>query len=295
MQGMKQSVASTSSAPHSSDAVTGSASGLLLQDIVFAYGGHAVIQGASLHLPAGQFGAILGRNGSGKSTLLRIAAGLQAPQQGRALVAGHDLARLNARQRAQQVGFLAQFHQPEFSFLVREVVLTGRAGSIFSTPSAQDHVAAEQAMQTMGIHHLADRAYDELSGGERQMVMVARLLAQAPQALLLDEPVSSLDLANQIHLLHTLRALADQGLAVLAILHDPNHALLFADQVFYMEAGRITLPEPGAPMADAARISRLYSIEVCTAKVDSVTVVLPKPPALRLNTPLWQQARKGTP
>lgn len=269
--------------------------GIALTDIVFGYAHHQVVRGAHLHVPAGQFGAILGRNGSGKSTLLRIAAGLQTPQQGRVEIAGNNIHALDARQRARHVGFLAQFHQPEFSFLVREVVLTGRASSIFSTPTAQDHEAAEQAMHTLGITHLADRAYDELSGGERQMVMIARLLAQAPSALLLDEPVSSLDLANQIHLLRTLRALANQGLAVLAILHDPNHALLFADQVFYMEAGQITQPEPGAPLADAARISRLYGIEVCTAKVDGVTVVLPKPPAARSTDPLWQQARKDAP
>ena len=208
-----------------------SALGIALNEIVFAYANRQVVKRANLHLPAGQFGAILGRNGSGKSTLLRIAAGVQAPQSGQVLVAGHDLGQMDIRQRAKHVGFLAQFHQPEFSFLVREVVLTGRASSVFSVPGAADYAAAEQAMHELGISHLADRSYDELSGGERQMVMVARLLAQAPSALLLDEPVSSLDLANQIHLLQTLRRLADKGLTVLAILHDPNHALMFSDEL----------------------------------------------------------------
>ena len=258
-----------------------SALGIALNEIVFAYANRQVVKRANLHLPAGQFGAILGRNGSGKSTLLRIAAGVQAPQSGQVLVAGHDLRQMDIRQRAKHVGFLAQFHQPEFSFLVREVVLTGRASSVFSVPGAADYAAAEQAMHELGINYLADRSYDELSGGERQMVMVARLLAQAPSALLLDEPVSSLDLANQIHLLQMLRRLADKGLIVLTILHDPNHALLFADQVFYMEAGQITQPQAGAPLADAERISRLYGIEVCTTQVEGVTVVLPKPPVLR--------------
>ena len=251
--------------------------GIELKDIVFGYGSQPVVRGANLHVPAGQFGAILGRNGSGKSTLLRMAAGLHKPQSGQALVAGNDIYQMDVRQRARHVGFLAQFHRPEFSFLVREVVLTGRAGSVFSVPTQADCAAAEQAMQTLGIAHLADRAYDELSGGERQMVMIARLLAQAPSALLLDEPTASLDLSNQIRLLHALRCLADQGLAVLAILHDPNHALLFADRVFYMESGRITQPEPGAPLADARRISRLYGIEVCTAEVAGVSIVVPVP------------------
>lgn len=251
--------------------------GIELKDIVFGYGSQPVVRGANLHVPAGQFGAILGRNGSGKSTLLRMAAGLHKPQSGQALVAGNDIYQMDVRQRARHVGFLAQFHRPEFSFLVREVVLTGRAGSVFSVPTQADCAAAEQAMQTLGIAHLADRAYDELSGGERQMVMIARLLAQAPSALLLDEPTASLDLSNQIRLLHALRCLADQGLAVLAILHDPNHALLFADRVFYMESGRITQPEPGAPLADAKRIGRLYGIEVCTAEVAGVSIVVPVP------------------
>ena len=251
--------------------------GIELKDIVFGYGSQPVVRGANLHVPAGQFGAILGRNGSGKSTLLRMAAGLHKPQSGQALVAGNDIYQMDVRQRARHVGFLAQFHRPEFSFLVREVVLTGRAGSVFSVPTQADCAAAEQAMQTLGIAHLADRAYDELSGGERQMVMIARLLAQAPSALLLDEPTASLDLSNQIRLLHALRCLADQGLTVLAILHDPNHALLFADRVFYMESGRITQPEPGAPLADAKRIGRLYGIEVCTAEVAGVSIVVPVP------------------
>ncbi|MDO5652665.1 MAG: ABC transporter ATP-binding protein [Brachymonas sp.] len=255
--------------------------GIQLADIVFGYGTHQVVCGASLHLPAGQFGAILGRNGSGKSTLLRIAAGLQLPHEGTVQVAGDNLHQLDARQRAKRVGFLAQFHQPEFSFLVHEVVLTGRASSVFSVPGEQDRAAAWQAMEELGITHLAHRPYDELSGGERQMVMIARLLAQNPSALLLDEPVSSLDLANQMHLLRTLRRLADQGLTVLAILHDPNHALLFADQVFYMESGCISQPEKDAPLADAARISRLYGIEVCTADIEGTTVVIPKPDRAR--------------
>ena len=249
--------------------------GIALKDVVFSYGKHAVVRGANLRLRAGQFGVILGRNGSGKSTLLRIAAGLQQPQRGQVLVAGENLGLLDVRQRARHVGFLAQFHQPEFSFLAREVVLTGRAGSVFSVPSAQDYTAAEQAMEELGITALANRPYDELSGGERQLVMIARLLAQAPSALLLDEPVSSLDLSNQMHLLRTLRILADRGLTILAILHDPNHALLFADQMFYMESGTITQHE--SAMADAESISRLYGITVRTVTVDGVTIAVPKP------------------
>lgn len=253
-----------------------------LENIVFSYGEHQVVRNASLHLPAGQFGVILGRNGCGKSTLLRIASGLQLPQSGKVHIADEDLSQLDARKRARRVGFLAQFHQPEFSFLVREVILTGRASSIFSMPSEADHKAVEQAIQQLGIGHLANRAYDALSGGERQMVMIARLLAQAPDALLLDEPVSSLDLANQMHLLRTLRQLANQGLTVLAILHDPNHAFLFADQVFYMESGQVTQPAQGEPLADAQRISRLYGIDVCMTEIEGVSVVLPQPSQARV-------------
>lgn len=252
--------------------------GIELTNIRYAYEGRLVLDGASLHVPDGRFGVILGRNGAGKSTLLRIAAGLLAPQQGEVRVAGHPLAGLDARGRARRVGYLSQFHQPMFSFSVRDVVLTGRAASVSDVPSELDATAAAEAMAVLGISELASRPYDELSGGERQLVMIARVLAQQPKALMLDEPVSHLDLANQNRLLRALHGLTRQGITILAVLHDPNHAFLFADEIVYLDHGQIERRNAETVAADAAQVERLYGIPVAAVEVNGLTAVVPFPP-----------------
>jgi len=251
--------------------------GIGLTAIRHAYGDRIVLDDVSLTIPEGRFGVILGRNGSGKSTLLRIAAGMLAPQRGEVRIGGRALGTLDVRARASRVGYLAQFHQPVFSFSVRDVVLTGRAAGT-SLPGASDEAAADEAMAALGIVDLASRPYDELSGGERQLVMIARVLAQRPQALLLDEPVSHLDLANQDRLLRSLHGLTRQGITILAVLHDPNHAFLFADEIAYLDRGRIERPAAGRARADAAQIERLYGIPVTAVEADGLSVVLPRPP-----------------
>jgi iron complex transport system ATP-binding protein len=252
--------------------------GIELTDIRYAYDGRLVLDGVSLHVPDGRFGVILGRNGAGKSTLLRIAAGLLAPQQGEVRIAGRPLAGLDARGRARRVGYLSQFHQPMFSFSVRDVVLTGRAASVADVPSELDATAAAEAMAALGISELVSRPYDELSGGERQLVMIARVLAQQPKALMLDEPVSHLDLANQHRLLRALHGLTRQGITILAVLHDPNHAFLFADEIVYLDRGQIERRTAETVSADAAQVERLYGIPVAAVEVNGLTAVVPFPP-----------------
>jgi len=252
--------------------------GIELSGIRYAYDGRVVLDDVSLQVPAGRFGVILGRNGSGKSTLLRVAAGLLASERGTVRVGGASLVGMDGRSRAGRVGYLAQFHQPVFSFSVRDVVLTGRAASVVTVPGAEDVAAAEEALAALGIAELAARAYDELSGGERQLVMIARVLAQRPQVLLLDEPVSHLDLANQSRLLETLHGLTRQGITILAVLHDPNHAFLFADEIVFLDQGRIERSAAGARHADAEQVERLYGVPVVAMELEGVSVVLPRPP-----------------
>jgi iron complex transport system ATP-binding protein len=249
--------------------------GIELIGIRHAYAGRLVLDDVSLRIPAGCFGVILGRNGSGKSTLLRIAAGLLRPEWGEVRIGGKDILPLSVPARAGLVGYLAQFHQPVFSFSVRDVVLTGRAAGISAVPGRADEEAADEALAQLGIADLAPRPYDELSGGERQLVMIARVLAQRPQAILLDEPVSHLDLANQIRLLQTLHQLTRQGITLLAALHDPNQAFLFADEIVYLDRGRFERHEEGAAHLDADRVGRLYGVPLTAAEVNGVTVVLP--------------------
>lgn len=200
----------------------------------FAYHGKTVLKDCSVQIPENQFTVVLGRNGSGKSTLLRLMAGLLPMQNGSVRIGDTDLKKLNARQRAGLIGFLPQKHKAVFPFKVEEVVLTGRAAHVSMVPSDKDRSIRDEAIEMLGIGHLKHRIYSELSGGEQQLVMIARALAQQPKILLLDEPVSHLDFNQQIRLLRLLKKLSLHGISVITVLHDPNMAFFYGDYFVFL-------------------------------------------------------------
>ncbi len=247
-----------------------------LEGVRFTHPSGFSLEDVSLDVPAGKLSVLLGKNGSGKSTLLHLMAGLHRPTEGRVEVLGQDLAGLSTAARARIIGYLPQFHSPVFPYTVEEVVLTGRAPYVFTVPRAKDREKAEQALQTVGMHDLRGRPYTELSGGERQLVMMARVLAQEPKVILLDEPVSHLDLSNQSRLLHLLKRLVGQGITVLAVLHDPNVAFSYGDSFFFMKQGRMQQPGPGQAPWDAAFLEDLYGTRLETIPHDGRALVIPK-------------------
>lgn len=234
------------------------------------------LEEVSLHVPAGRLSVLLGRNGSGKSTLLRLLAGLEPPMSGRIEVLGQDVARLSSAGRAKLIGYLPQFHSPVFPYTVEDVVLTGRAPYVFTVPRATDRKKAEDALGTVGLADLRNRPYTELSGGERQLVMMARVLAQEPRVVLLDEPFSHLDLANQSNLLNLLKRLVGEGITVLAVLHDPNVAFAHGDAFFFMKRGKIQRPGPGQAPWDAAFLEELFDARLETVPHSGRALVLPR-------------------
>lgn len=210
-----------------------------IKDLSFGYRDLDILTGVSATIFKNAFTVILGQNGSGKSTLLRLIAGLLPFSDGRIRVCGKDIKGLGPRERAKTIGFLAQKHKPVFPFTVEDVVLTGRSAHIGVVPKKQDRLAAAAAMERAGIGHLKKRLYTELSGGEQQLVMIARALAQEPSVLLLDEPISHLDYNNQLKIIKLLRQLAKEGIAVVAVLHDPNMAFLFGDRFLFVHEGKL--------------------------------------------------------
>jgi iron complex transport system ATP-binding protein len=229
-----------------------------IRDVSFSYGDKAVLAHISLHAPEGNLCVLLGPNGSGKSTLLKVMAGAVRGAQGRIEFHGHDAATLRGEDRARMIGYLPQFHQAVFPFTVEQVVLTGRAAYVTAMPKPDDREAAIEAINTVGIEHLRLRPYTEISGGERQLVMIARVLAQKPRIILLDEPVSHLDLANQIWLLGLLHALTRSGITVLAVLHDPNIAMLYGDAFFFLKQGSLITPTDGTAPWEGDFLSHIY-------------------------------------
>lgn len=198
-----------------------------------------VISDADCNISENTFSVIMGKNGSGKSTFLRLLGGIIPYQNGSIKVNNQELKRMQLGARAKLMGFLPQQHKPVFPFSVFEVVLTGRASYIQFSPKKPDEYQADKALDLVGISHLRNRVYSELSGGEQQLVMIARLLAQQPKILLMDEPISHLDYHNQIRILKLIKELVSQKITVIAVLHDPNMAYLFGEKFIYVHKRRV--------------------------------------------------------
>ena len=192
-------------------------------------------------LATGEVLALLGPNGGGKTTLLKTLLGMLAPQAGEVRLDGRRSRAISIRERARLHRLCAAGRMsPTFAFTVEAVVLMGRTahGNLFSRPSAADRAVAARALERFGIAHLRERPYTMISGGERQLVLLARALAQEPQFIVLDEPTASLDFGNQGKVMREIRALAAAGHGVLFTTHDPNHALRAADRAYLLRDGR---------------------------------------------------------
>lgn len=241
----------------------------------FRFGDREVLKAVSFEIPRGQFTIVLGRNGSGKSTLLKIMAGLLKPAGGTLRVMGRNLAELSLGERARIIGYLPQFHRPVFPFAVEDVVLTGRASHVRLLPGATDRDIARQALEKAGISHLRSRPFTELSGGEQQLVMIARVLAQEPQLILLDEPTTHLDFLNQARLLRLINAFVDSGLAVVAVLHDPNLAFLYGDRFLFLRSGEAEARDSSEKPWNSDILRRVYDAEVSSIPYQDRALIIP--------------------
>lgn len=230
----------------------------------FGYDGSPVGEGVDLDLAGGEIVCLLGPNGGGKTTLFRTLLGVLPPIAGEVRVAGQTLARWSRRERARLLGWVPQAHAGLFAFTVEDVVLMGRTArrGRFAAPSPRDHDIARSALERLGIGKLAGRVYTQVSGGERQLTLIARALAQEAGVLILDEPTASLDFGNQLRVLAEVRRLRDDGIGILMSTHQPEHALEAADRIALLEAGRIVAQGPPRETATPERLARLYAADL---------------------------------
>ena len=186
---------------------------------------------------SGEVCSVLGPNGVGKSTLFKSILGLIPLIKGQVLIDGEDIARWSPARMAETVAYVAQSHIPPFPYQVKDVVMLGRVGKIgpMGTPTAEDYRIVENAMADMGVDHLRDKVYTDISGGELQLVMIARALAQQPRMLVLDEPTAALDYGNVVRVIGKVRELASKGYAVVMTTHSPDHAFMCNSKVVLLQ------------------------------------------------------------
>lgn len=239
---------------------------IAVRELSFGYGSGRVLERVSFTASRGVT-ALLGPNGAGKTTLLRILLGLLQPQEGEVSLLGKPLLSYLRRQLSQIIGFVPQNEQITFDLSVREYVLLGRAPYVpmLELPGPADFKIVSEVLEMLGLRDFGDRPISSLSGGERQLVIMARALAQRPQILLLDEPTAHLDLANQARVLRVISSLAAQGLSVLFTTHDPNLALFVSDYTVLLRRGAGCLAGPSSALLTAEHLSSLYGVPIQTA------------------------------
>ena len=242
---------------------------LVAQNLGFGYRDHRVGSEVTLELASGEVLCLLGPNGSGKTTLFKTLLGLLPPQSGAVLIEGRDARTLARDAIARQISYVPQAHGAFFPYTVRETVLMGRTAhlGLFSAPSARDYAATAAAIERMGISHLADAIYTQISGGERQLALIARALAQEAQVVIMDEPTANLDFGNQVRVLERIRALAGEGIGVLLSTHDPDHAFLCADRVAMLHQGRLMACGTVSEVMIAEKLQQIYGVAVTVATV----------------------------
>lgn len=231
----------------------------------FSYNGHDnVFENINFSVGEGDIFCILGANGSGKTTLIKCLNGLMKLKSGEVLLNNKNIYTLSQAEIAKNIGYIPQIHNSTFPFTVLDVVLMGRAPylDLFESPAEKDYQIAEKSLKTMNISHMMDKPYTEISGGEQQLVFIARILTQEPNILLLDEPTSHLDFGNQIRTLNIIEKLTKKGISVIMSSHFPDQAFISATKVAILQGKEfIDLGTPVEVITER-NMERTYGIPV---------------------------------
>ena len=247
---------------------------LEVRDLSYSYDGHRTIfSDVSFELRAGDVFVILGANGAGKSTLLDCVSNMLKPKTGQVLIKGRDINELSERELACCMGYVPQISTPAFSYTVRDFVVMGRAPhlGLLKVPGDEEYAIADEVLEYMGISHLADKIYSNISGGERQQVQIAKVLTQKTEIILFDEPTNHLDYGNQHKIIQEIAQLAkDNSIAVVMTSHMPDHAMLLNSKVGILDrTGHMTVGTPQEVMSEES-LRTLYNTDLHMVYVEEL-------------------------
>jgi len=245
---------------------------LEIKNAEFSYNGKKkIFEDINFQLEEGDILCILGPNGTGKSTLIKCINGLLKLNKGNILLQNKDVETMGNGDLAKVMGYIPQTHDSTFAFKCFDVVLLGRAPHLGLTesPGTEDIEIAHEALESMGISHLKNKPYTEISGGERQLVLMARVLAQQPKILLLDEPTSHLDFGNQIRMLEIIKNFSNSGLSVIMTSHYPDHAFISSNRVAIMNKGSLMAMGSPEDVVTEENMRNAYDIDVKILDVES--------------------------
>lgn len=253
--------------------------------VSIGYSGRVVGSQISLSVFDHEVLCLLGPNGSGKSTLFKTMLGLIPALAGTVYVKGQTLSCWSRSELACHIAYVPQALTGTFAFTVHEIVLMGRSARLgpFSGPSRHDHEIVRQCLDQMGIGHLGKRIYTEISGGERQLALIARALAQQPAVMVMDEPTASLDFGNQIRVLEQIHNMRGQGMGILLCTHQPDHALRVADRIALLKHGQIRQVGAAMQTATVSNLAWLYDLDesVVATSLPSSALQTPSEPYRR--------------
>lgn len=250
------------------------------ENLHYAYTANSpALRGISLTLEKGTILYLLGRNGCGKTTLMHCLSGVLKPQRGSVRLDGRDLHSYTPTERARWIGLIPQLHAPAFSYSVSEIVLMGRAPhlGLLAVPSRADYEIAEAALESVGLADYRARPYTQLSGGERQLVLIARGMAQQCRILLMDEPDAHLDLNNQLRVMERVACLAAEGLSFIVTSHLPNNALMYAHRILLMKRGMALACGAPADVLNESLLSAAYDLTIDVLREgEQLRAILPR-------------------
>ena len=250
-----------------------------VKNLSFSYGDRPVLHDISFSVGNGEFLSILGPNGVGKSTLFRCVLGLLSGYTGSVSVDGTDARTFSIREAAKHIAYIPQSSHSIFNYSVFDIVLMGRTSglSTFRSPGKKDKELCQWAMEKVGITRLQDRCFHRLSGGEQQLVLIARALVQKAPVLMLDEPTANLDFGNQLLVLEQARSLAREGYTVIQTTHHPEQSYMYSDRILAIQKGRVLTEGKPKEVLTEQTIRALYGVDVEIVSLyhDSARICIP--------------------